>query len=81
MSETITLDEKGRLVLPKRVRERAGIKLGSTLLADVRGPGVVELRDSAVLLEKVQRVAAKKLSGWREEDHKEDRLAFELSKV
>jgi len=80
MSETITLDEKGRLVLPKWVREKAGIKVGSTLLADVRGPGIVELRDAAVLFEKAQSVAAKKLSGWREEDHKEDRLVEELAK-
>jgi len=79
MTETITIDEKGRMVLPKRVREKAGIKLGSRLIVDVRGPGVVEIRDAAILIERVHRVAAKKLTGWREEEHKEDKLAEDLA--
>ncbi|MBI3859258.1 MAG: AbrB/MazE/SpoVT family DNA-binding domain-containing protein [Thaumarchaeota archaeon] len=80
MIETVTIDEKGRMVLPKKVREKAGIRLGTKLVADVRGPGIVELRDSAVLVEKVQEVAAKKLTGWKEEEHKEDRLIMDYAK-
>jgi len=80
MSETVTVDDKGRMVLPRRVREKAGIKLRAKLLAEVKGPGIVELRDSSVLIAKVQKVAAKKLTGWKEEEHKEDKLLKELVK-
>ncbi len=68
------------MVLPRRVREKAGIRLRATLLAEATGPGTVELRDSTVLLEKVREVAAKKLTGWKEEEHKEDRLLTDLAK-
>jgi AbrB family looped-hinge helix DNA binding protein len=80
MSETVTIDRKGRLVLPKRVRERAGIRPRTKLLAEVRGPGIVELRDSTALLEKVREVAAKKLTGWKEAEHEEDRTLMKLAK-
>lgn len=80
MSESVTIDEKGRLVLPKGARERAGIKLRSRLLVEVRGPGIIELRDYETLSHSVQKVAAKKLAGWKEEEHREDKSLFKLSK-
>lgn len=79
MSESVTVDEKGRMVLPKRVRIEAGIKPGSRLLAEVKGLGIVELRDSTALIDKVRGVAAKKLSGWKEEEHKEDRMLLKAA--
>lgn len=79
VSETVTVDNKGRMVLPKSVREKAGIKLHARLLAEVKGPGVVELRDSTVLIRKVREVATKKLTGWKEEEHREDKLLKELA--
>lgn len=74
MSELVSIDQKGRLVLPKRIRTRAGIRSGTSLVAEVKGDGVVELRDSGALLNEVQRVAARKLTGWKEEEHREDRM-------
>lgn len=78
MSESVTIDEKGRLVIPRDARRRAGLKAGSRLLVDVRGPGIIELRDYETLSRAVKKIAAEKLSGWREEAHKEDKLLLKL---
>ena len=80
MIEPVKIDEKGRMVLPKRIRVKAGIRSGSTLLVEVKGQGIVELRDSTALLDKLQRVAVKKLTGWKEEEHKEDKLLLKAAK-
>ncbi|MDG6988650.1 MAG: AbrB family transcriptional regulator [Nitrososphaerota archaeon] len=69
MGETVSVDEKGRLVLPKRVREAAGIEPRAELLARVSGAGRVELFDPEVLNAKARKIGAEKLEGWREEDH------------
>jgi bifunctional DNA-binding transcriptional regulator/antitoxin component of YhaV-PrlF toxin-antitoxin module len=80
MSESVTMDEKGRLVLPKRVRESARISPNTKLVAVARGVGVVELYDLALSIAKAQEIGAKKLAGWREEDHETDALVFELAR-
>ena len=37
MSETVTIDKAGRLIVPKKVRERLGLKSGDKLKIDVVG--------------------------------------------
>ncbi|MGI0080324.1 MAG: AbrB/MazE/SpoVT family DNA-binding domain-containing protein [Nitrososphaerales archaeon] len=80
MAQSVTIDEKGRIVIPKEARERAGIKSRTKLSIEVRGPGIIQLRDYEIMTRAVQNVAMKKLKGWKEEDHKEDKLLFKLSK-
>lgn len=81
MAQSVTLDEKGRIILPSDARRRAGIKPKSKLLVEVRGTGIIELRDYNALSDKVRTVATKKLAGWKEEEHREDKLLARLSKV
>ena len=69
MSETVSVDAKGRLVLPKKVREAAGIRGGAELLARVSEVGMVELSDPEVLRARAREIGAKKLEGWKEESH------------
>lgn len=69
MSETVSVDEKGRLVLPKKVRQKAHINTKTKLVARVDGVGRVELSDPRVLIAQARKVAADKLVGWKEEDH------------
>ena len=77
------LDEKNSDNLSRRgtrdSRRKAGIKSRSKLL-EVRGPGIIELCDFEHLSKRVQTVAAKKLTGWKEEEHKEELLLSKLSK-
>ena len=69
MSETVSMDDKGRLVLPKRIREAAGIAPGVELVARARGAGSVELSDPEVFKARAREIGVRKLSGWKEESH------------
>ena len=69
MSETVSLDKKGRLVLPKRVRVEAHIDVDRKLVARATGIGRVELFDPEILSTKAQEIGRKKLAGWKEEYH------------
>jgi bifunctional DNA-binding transcriptional regulator/antitoxin component of YhaV-PrlF toxin-antitoxin module len=69
MSETVSVDEKGRLVLPKKIREKARIGVNVKLVAKASGIGRVELSDPRILVAQAQEIGAKKLARWREEDH------------
>ena len=80
MSEVVSVDEKGRLVLPKRVRAEARIGVQSKLVARAAGIGRVELFDPEVLTSEAQEIGAKKLAGWNEEDHEVTRYILESVK-
>ena len=69
MSETVSVDKKGRLVLPKRVRAKAQIGVEKKLVARATGVGRVELFDPEILSTKAQEIGAKKFAGWMEEEH------------
>ena len=69
MAETVSVDEKGRLVLPKSVRKKARIGVNIKLIARASGVGRVELSDPRILIAQAQEIGANKLSGWREENH------------
>lgn len=80
MSVTVTIDEKGRLILPKKVREKAGIKANTRLVAEVKGEGRIELFDPDLLMRRAQEVGSRKLAGWREEDHEAAEILSRLMK-
>jgi len=69
MDETVSVDNKGRLVLPKRVRVQAGIAVNRELVVRATGVGRVELLDPNVLMARAQEIGSKKLAGWKEIDH------------
>ncbi len=69
MSETVSIDKKGRLVLPKRIRAAAHIDADKTLVVRATGIGRVELFDPDILSAKAQEIGEKKLAGWKEEEH------------
>jgi len=41
---------------------------------------VIELKDCDLLGREVRKVAAKKLAGWKEQEHKEEKLLMRLSR-
>ena len=81
MTEIVSLDEKGRLVLPKKVRAEAHINVKSKLVARAAGVGRVELFDPDVLASRAQKIGMKKLAGWKEESHEVSRYMLESMKV
>ena len=69
MVEMVTVDDRGRVFLPRKIRKQAQMGTNVKLVAYVSGPGKVELSDPVVLLAKAQEIGAKKLAGWKEEEH------------
>ncbi len=69
MKETVSVDNKGRLVLPKSVRLQAGIDVNRELVVRATGIGRVELLDPNVLMARAQQIGSKKLAGWKEIEH------------
>ena len=80
MTESVSMDKKGRLVLPKKVRAEARLEVNRKLVARVTGVGRVELLDPDVLSAKAQEIGKKKLAGWREEDHETSNYLYESMK-
>jgi len=69
MEETVSVDGKGRLVLPKSIRIEAEIEVNHDLVAKAIGPGIVELFDPDILMARAQDIGARKLASWKESDH------------
>lgn len=74
----VSIDERGRILIPAEVRRELGIGKGSQLILRVVGEGRVELVPLDRELSEVARLFEEKLKGWREEDHEAAKL---LSKV
>lgn len=78
--KTVEIDPKGRVVIPKEVREQSGISAPGELLVTVEGAGKITLQSAEASLKKAQRVGRRKLRSWSESRHDEDRSARELAR-
>jgi len=78
--KTVEIDAKGRLVIPKEIREQSGIRVPGELLVTVDGVGKIGLQSAEAKLRKVQEIGRKKLNSWRERRHEEDKLAQRLTR-
>ncbi len=77
---TVEIDPKGRIVIPKEVREESGISTPGELLVTVEGEGRIALQSVETNLRNAQRIGQRKLASWTEERHEEDKLAQELAR-
>lgn len=78
--KTVEIDARGRLVVPKEVREESGISAPGELLITVEGAGKISLQSAETKLRNAQHIGRKKLGSWRERRHEEDRLAQKLAR-
>ena len=69
MEFLVSIDRRGRLLIPVDVRRRLGIRDGSRVLLRVRDDGVLEVVPFDKLLREVSEVFDSKFRDWREEDH------------
>jgi AbrB family looped-hinge helix DNA binding protein len=72
---TVEIDSKGRVVIPKEIRQQSGISAPSSLLITVEGEGRITLQSVEANLKNAQQIGRRKLRSWMEERHEEDRLA------
>ena len=71
---TIEIDSKGRLVIPKDVREQSEISVPSELVVAVEGVGRISLQSVEANLRNAQQIGRRRLTSWTEERHEEDRV-------
>jgi len=78
--KTVEIDRKGRVVIPKDVRERNGIRTPGELVVTIEGAGKITLQSAETSLKRAQEIGRKKLQSWAENKHKEDELAHRLAR-
>jgi AbrB family looped-hinge helix DNA binding protein len=77
---TVEIDPKGRVVIPKDIREQGGISTPGELMVTIEGVGRIALQSVEANLRRAQQIGRRKLSGWGEEQHAEDNLALKLAR-
>lgn len=80
LSKSVNMDKKGRIVIPKDVRDAAKIRVPAKLLAIAKDRGKIELIIVDAGMKTAKAIAKRRFAGWREEDHEVDSLAIELLK-
>ncbi len=80
LSKSVNMDGKGRIVIPKDVRDAAKIKAPAKLLAIAKDKGKIELIIVDASMKTAKTIAKRKFAGWREEYHEADSLTVELLK-
>jgi AbrB family looped-hinge helix DNA binding protein len=78
--KTVEIDPKGRVVIPKDVREQSGITAPGELVVTVEGAGKITLQSAETSLKRAQEIGRKKLRSWVEGKHEEDKLADRLAR-
>ncbi|RLE67562.1 MAG: AbrB family transcriptional regulator [Thermoprotei archaeon] len=78
MEYVVTLDERGRIVLPVEVRRRLGVKGKRKILLRVREDDVIELTILNKLYDSVVKAFEDKFKDWKEESHEASKLLSEI---
>jgi len=77
MSTVVNIDQKGRVVIPKNLRKKTSIKAPGKLLIVPKETGCIELVQIEEDLKRAKEIASKKMKGWKEEEHKGEKLLLE----
>ena len=80
MEYMVSIDERGRVLIPGEVRRRVGLRGRSRVLIRVREDGVIELVPLERLFGEVSKIFEEKFQGWREEEHEASRILEDLVK-
>lgn len=73
MPIVVNIDEKGRIILPKEIRKKAGIKTPGKMLIFSKNKKV-EIVPVSASLERAMNIASIKLVDWKEDNHKGEKL-------
>ena len=74
MEIVVTIDERGRIIIPVRVRRKLGVKAGDKFLLRAMDDGVIELIPLSKLYREVAGVFEEKFRGWQEDLHEASRV-------
>lgn len=79
MEVVVSIDERGRILLPKALRRKLDVRAGSKLLLRARDDGVIELIPLDRLVREVSRAFESKFRDWREDLHEASKLLESLT--
>ena len=74
----VTVDDRGRILLPADVRRKLGLRKGSKLILRVAEDGRLEVVPLERELERVAEVFRRKFAGWREENREATAALLEM---
>lgn len=69
MYYVVQIDKRGRIIIPREIRRKIGIKPMDKMVVRIRSDGVIEVFPFDRLYREVSRVFEEKFRGWREESH------------
>jgi len=80
MEFVVAIDERGRILIPGKIRKILGVKGKDRFLLRVRDDGVIELIPLGKMYSVVSKIFENKFKGWREESHEASKILKELVK-
>ncbi len=80
MEYVVSIDDRGRIIIPGEVRRRLNIKSGARIILRVRKDDIVELIPLSRLSEEVSRIFEDKFKDWREDLHEASKLLERMVK-
>lgn len=78
MGYVVSVDNRGRILLPLEVRRKLGLRKGSTLILRVTEDGRLEAVPLERELREIAEIFEVKFGGWREEDHEASKLLIKM---
>lgn len=79
MSTVVNIDEKGRIILPKEIRKKAGIKTPGRILVFSKNKKV-EIVPVSASLDRAMSIASIKLRDWKEDKHKGEKVLLRMKR-
>ncbi len=80
MEFVVAIDERGRILIPGKIRKILGVKGKDRFLLRVRDDGVIELIPLGKMYSVGSKIFENKFKGWREESHEASKILKELVK-
>lgn len=78
MEYMVIMDERGRIIIPSKIRKILKVEGGNKFIIRVKSEGIVELIPISKIHRELTEIFEGKFRGWREEDHEASK---ELSKL
>ena len=79
MEYVVTIDERGRIVIPIEVRRKLGIKGKRKVLLKVKDNKSIELIVFDKLYEDITATFEEKFKDWKEEDHEASKFLLRMT--
>lgn len=78
MEKMVFIDNRGRLVIPREIREIMGIEKGCKAIVKVKNKEVLEVIILSKLRDRLAKIFNEKFRDWREDEHEASKFLSRL---